>query len=58
MPDVFTKIQRSILYIVITLIAAFMITSFVMVSQQWNINANKERNAQFHLPSMLRAADA
>ena len=58
MSRVSTRIRRSILYIVITLVAAFAITSFLIVSQQSKINASKNRNAQFHMPSILRAANA
>ncbi len=58
MSRLFTRIRRSVLYIVITLVAAFTVVSAVMVSQQSKINASKNRNAQFHVPSILRAANA
>lgn len=58
MSRAYRKIRRSVLYIVFTLVGAFAIATFLLVSQESDISANKDRNAEFHMQSILRAANA
>lgn len=58
MSRVYAKTRRTLLYIFIILVGAFTLVSFTLAFQESKITANKDRNALFHVPSILHASNA